>query len=119
MRQREDSLAQQSVQHAAEVSSLSTTCEVLRAQLQAMHASVGAMHVASRPASPLCNESATRSTSALLMCEHVAVAALCGEVAAAQPVEGPSWALSATAPCGPAWWLQGPMPLLHTQMAAH
>ena len=59
LRQREESLAQQSVQHAAEVSELSTTCEVLRAQLQAMHASVGAM--TSRPASPLCNESASRS----------------------------------------------------------
>ena len=82
MRQREDSLAQQSVQHAAEVSELSTTCEVLRAQLQAMHASVGAM--ASRPASPLCNESTNLSTSKLLMCEHVAVAALRGEVAAAE-----------------------------------
>ena len=73
-------MAQQSVQHAAEVSELSTTCEVLRAQLQAMHASVGAM--TSRPASPLCNESASRSAAQLLMCEHVAVAALRGEVAA-------------------------------------
>ena len=88
-RQLEERLDAQSRAHAGEVSALSATCEQLRLQLHAMHASAGAL-AAAQPAgaSAMHREGLGRARaaqlSAQLMTEHVAVAALRGEVASSE-----------------------------------